>query len=355
MHNESVNQKVKTNSSMKKIFLVIMSFLIATAVNAQFSGSFAPSQWTTSAFGSSLTASIDTSMTPDSLFINGPNDETGLPGSLSYSVIIPANGSLTFSYVVTSRDTAAVADPYEYIAWKVNSDTLSFVTDSTTGITTFLLVAGDTFTFAVSSSLNESGIIQAKIYNWSFIQDPLAIEGGGLSGMIADGNINLQWDTYSETTNKGFEIQRSEDGKAFTTISFVNSKAEQGSSTAVLSYDYTESIPSSETGILLYRYRQVDFDYKSTYSNIVEIHIGLRADSKLTVYPNPSGISNYVTLDNKEPGTIYVFDFTGRQVACSKTNGPLTKINVENMEPGIYSVNFIAINGTSHLTRFTVE
>ena len=97
----------------------------------------------------------------------------------------------------------------------------------------------------------------------------------------------LTWTTASEQNNKGYELQRSSNGSEFSTIAFVQSKGSNGTSNSALTYNYADEKPLSANNY--YRLKQVDFDGKSTLSNIVLIK-GIKPTSIVlsSVYPNPA-------------------------------------------------------------------
>jgi PKD repeat protein len=107
----------------------------------------------------------------------------------------------------------------------------------------------------------------------------LPVEGSPLQGIWSGKDATLFWDTYEESNNAGFEIQRSTDGLNFTDLEIVPG---HGNSTETHSYTYTDPNPSGER--LYYRYRQFDFNGGSTVSNIVEL--SRQATSSLRFEPH---------------------------------------------------------------------
>src|SRR5205823_2797780 len=103
------------------------------------------------------------------------------------------------------------------------------------------------------------------------------------------GAVNkLSWATTTEQNNKGFEVQRSQDGNTFNTISFVQSKAANGHSATNLAYQFTDETPPL-AGTIYYRLIQMDLDEKATISPIVSIKAN--TGSTLVIsgsYPNPA-------------------------------------------------------------------
>ncbi len=105
---------------------------------------------------------------------------------------------------------------------------------------------------------------------------------------IKEGAINrLSWTTTTETNNAGFSIERSADGRNFSTLSYVASKAENGNSTNTINYSFNDVRTLS--GNNYYRLKQVDKDGRATYSSIVLIKGDkVRAIMITGLYPNPA-------------------------------------------------------------------
>lgn len=93
-----------------------------------------------------------------------------------------------------------------------------------------------------------------------------------------EGNV-LKWVTASETNNKGFEVERSSNGKLFQKIGFVEGNTD---SRQALNYSFTDLAPYALT---YYRLKQIDWDGTSTYSKMVFVK---GSEQVVSVYPNPS-------------------------------------------------------------------
>ncbi|TAD86906.1 MAG: hypothetical protein EAY75_06760 [Bacteroidetes bacterium] len=144
------------------------------------------------------------------------------------------------------------------------------------------------------------------------------------SGKRLASNVALSWVTANEQNNRHFNIERSGDGTSFKTIGTV---AGRGNSTTTVAYDYTDAqVP---TGNLFYRLQQVDFDGKSTYSQIILINNTAAQTASLAVTPNPVR-SNVFT------------------------------VKFDNIPVGIYAISIVGVNGANiyhrmHNHRFATE
>lgn len=77
----------------------------------------------------------------------------------------------------------------------------------------------------------------------------LPVHFGTLHAAVTDNNLNIEWSTLSETNNAYFEVQVSDDGKKFTTLSKIMSKAFNGTSSSPIQYSLSVNI--TETAAVL--------------------------------------------------------------------------------------------------------
>ena len=83
--------------------------------------------------------------------------------------------------------------------------------------------------------------------------------------------IQVNWQTASETNNDFFTILRSQDGKAFTPV---GQKEGQGTVTSSTHYTYRDKVPTS--GTYYYKIRQTDYDRTTSCSPVKAITIAER-------------------------------------------------------------------------------
>ncbi|SKC14944.1 T9SS type A sorting domain-containing protein [Dyadobacter psychrophilus] len=152
-------------------------------------------------------------------------------------------------------------------------------------------------------------------------------------GETESGHSKLTWETSSETNNKGFEIERSIDGRNFKKIGYVEGNGTTSNESK--SYRFIDSEPLR--GKNYYRLKQLDWDGKFEHSSIVFIQHPIQETSKL--YPNPvSNILLVNTLDFK--GEISIIDVMGRVVEKVSATTNETNLNVGNLSPGLYLCRF---------------
>jgi uncharacterized delta-60 repeat protein len=145
--------------------------------------------------------------------------------------------------------------------------------------------------------------------------------------------VRLNWQTQFEQNTERFEIERSTDGRQFTTIGSVKAS---GSSTSEKSYHYVDF--QSLSPINYYRLKTVDADNKISYSQIVMIRTTNRA--KLEVYPNPAKNSLQVQFTSSDR-TLFIYDIAGRAVKTVMVNqrGTVSLVlDISDLKQGVYIV-----------------
>lgn len=176
-----------------------------------------------------------------------------------------------------------------------------------------------------------------NVYEWmlqykrSFT--PLPVSGLEFNISKKDNDkVQLQWKTFSELNNRGFEIQRSADGTNFETKAFVNSRSVNGSGA---DYSYIDAAPLK--GKSYYRLKQVDLNGNSKYSQIR--FIDLSNSNAVTVYPNPvAGMLNISSSYNFTQAQLIISNIQGQVVKKSLVtgNGNIS-LPVDELKPAVYN------------------
>ena len=173
----------------------------------------------------------------------------------------------------------------------------------------------------------------------------LPIELLDFSGKQAKSDVKLTWITASERDNKGFELERSSDGKTFAAIGFVKG---QGTTTQQHTYDFTDTPPQYFGGIVYYRLRQINFDGTESLSKTLSFTLGKATD--WLVFPNPTKTDVVVQSNQDIKGTVIVewADLLGRTLGSSIYEGISVKSgihqNVENLPNGLYFIKILSDN-----------
>ncbi len=170
------------------------------------------------------------------------------------------------------------------------------------------------------------------------------------SGTKQNAINNLTWTTSTEQNNAGFYLERSADGKNFSSLEFIASKAVNGNSNSSLTYVFPDTKPLK--GDNYYRLKQVDKDGKSAFSSIVLLRADKKGDLQISsIYPNPvkSEANLVITAPASDKISIAVVDMAGKLITQLNTQvvsgDNMIKLNTSGLASGTYSVKVICSNG----------
>ena len=174
--------------------------------------------------------------------------------------------------------------------------------------------------------------------------NPLPVELSLFTYKLVDGKVKLVWNTATELNNKGFYVEKNT-GNSWITLGFVDGK---GNSNISNSYEFTDN--SQNFGKVTYRLKQVDFDGKFTYSNTIEVNVGLPKELTLMQnYPNPFNPATTISYAIPTAGnvSVKVYNSLGQEVATlfegyQEAGMKQLNFNANNLNSGIYYcvVNF---------------
>lgn len=217
----------------------------------------------------------------------------------------------------------------------VGTSTGLYATDALSGGTTVWEKVGGTtdkinFAPCVSMRLRTSdnnfvvGTHGSGLFQLSVPVAVLPIELTSFTGKAVNKTNVLSWETATETNNKGFDIERSGDGKNFEKIAFV---AGNGTTSKSQSYGFEDNTPLS---ISYYRLKQWDEDERFELSKIIQIT--QKSSVKLNVYPNP--VSNILTMETDLKGDYQIINLIGQVVLKGQTS--TSNIDVSLLPQGTY-------------------
>jgi hypothetical protein len=179
---------------MRKFYLLTFALVFAFSANAQFSGDFAPANWTLTGTSAASDASVDTTNAPTSITFNGNDSDFGDCCDLQddYTVTVPSDGLISFTYDFVNPDI----EEFYYV---INGTQSLITVDTETGTVSDITVSsGDTFAFRIYTEDDCCGRGVATISNFSF------------SNTLGTNDNNLLSNTlklYPGTTNGTYNLE----------------------------------------------------------------------------------------------------------------------------------------------------
>lgn len=188
--------------------------------------------------------------------------------------------------------------------------------------------------------------IPAQTFNCASGAGTLPIDLVSFNGRIVDkNNVYLTWVTASETNNKTFTVERSENGTTWQGIKVLNGA---GNSTTQRTYDFTDA--GLAVGMYYYRLKQTDISGAATYSNIIGAKITGR-DNGISLSYRVNQLQ-FTGLGNTAGWQLTLFNSAS---AVVMTTGSLTSstIQLPGLATGIYFVRLInKMDNTEKVLKF---
>ncbi len=170
------------------------------------------------------------------------------------------------------------------------------------------------------------------------------------TGKSANNGNLLEWITANEYGTKEFEVQRSTNGKTFSSIGKVTAKGGVNNN-----YAFTDSNPLARS---YYRLREVGIDGKEHFSKVIVLDKSARFGI-LSISPNPARDVAEVQYTIEEAATVKLelFDAIGRLMLSSEINATVgvnsTALNVATLANGNYVLSLTS--GTHKATGKLVK
>ncbi len=141
--------------------------------------------------------------------------------------------------------------------------------------------------------------------------------------------VDLSWQTASETNNDYFTIERSINGLDFEEIGIVDGA---GNSTSLLAYASID--PRPMIGFNYYRLKQTDYDGSFSYSDVRVVNVDDVFDG-LSVYPNPSKGALWVQ-SNMNNASIKLSDIMGAVLVEEQMHNGIHHMDISDVPAGMY-------------------
>ena len=254
----------------------------------------------------------------------------GLPSQL---IIIPTK----FNYQNTPDEITlcktGTETPNFYSPYPVNNGVFScpsagLVFNTTTGVVNAAASTIGTYTLTFTAPLTGCTSPFFSTYKISIITcTVLPIELTEFKGISQDDHSKLYWTTATEINNDYFILEKSDDGITWRDIARIDGA---GNSTQINNYSFNdyELLPE----MMYYRLKQVDFDGKKTYSQIVALQY-TNNNGGFAIFPNPS--NGIYTI--KANATILSYDITDNLGQLVHT-GTSSLFDISMLANGVYFI-----------------
>ncbi|HFA47548.1 MAG TPA: T9SS type A sorting domain-containing protein [Bacteroidetes bacterium] len=312
----------------------------------EYDGTGSSTQYLTSSFlaGNATTVSPPTSQASGLNFTN----VTGNNMTLNWT-----KGDGLRRLVVMKGGSAVNVDPTQYqgynsdpsspFLYQTGADNHVVYNGTGTSVTVTGLSPGVAYHFAVYEHNDNVYLYPGAVAN----ETSLPIELINFKTAITPTNISLEWQTASETNNKGFEIQSAAGHLQPGVLDWKNIGFVDGHGNTQDAQQYYFTVSPRRDGIYYFRLKQIDFDGGFEYSPVrsVEWKNG-GAISGINIFPNP--FSENISFQTPfEDGffDVGIFDLNGKKVFSEKyisqENNAAIELGLKNITDGIY---FIKIN-----------
>ena len=156
-----------------------------------------------------------------------------------------------------------------------------------------------------------------------------------------NGSIDINWTTDNESGMSYYEVQRSSDGRNFSSLQSVQSR----NSVSRMNYSTSDNKPLN--GISYYRLKMVEIDGSATYSKIATVQFA--TGNLVTIYPTlwKKGTVLNISNPNNEKLTAHFFNSAGQQIGISTTINSALPTSMLNTQKGIIYYKIINAEGQS--------
>lgn len=244
-----------------------------------------------------------------------------------------------------------------------NLPSLTIAHNNNAGATTWdvMAVAGVTSGAAAAGTVTWSGVQSSTFGAFTIgsvdFLNPLPITVNYLNGTKQNSGHLLNWKiTCNSTPGANTEMQRSSDGRNYTTIYTINATALR----CQQPFDHTDNQPL--TGINYYRLKITDANGKVTYSSVVSLINADKGFDIMSIAPNPIVNGNFklnISAAQKTQMDMVITDMQGRLIQKQAINmiaGFNTiPVNVTNLARGMYQLYGNTAEGRSRVLRFVVQ
>lgn len=177
----------------------------------------------------------------------------------------------------------------------------------------------------------------------------LAINYGNLNGVIKNNEVDLSWNTKSESNLSKFDVEKSIDGLRYNTIGYV---AAQNNSTGA-AYTFVDDNATENNNY--YRLKTIDKDGNFTYSAILLISKNQKHSIKLVGNPVKNTINLSIINANASKYNLSLYSVNGKELATQIFNHPGGTSTVSmNLPSSAKGMCLLKVSNTTSTETFRV-
>lgn len=184
-----------------------------------------------------------------------------------------------------------------------------------------------------------------------YIPTALPVNLLSFDGKIQGEQSLLQWKIAMEKNISHYNLQRSVDGRAFSTLYKQVATTKNGEEKT---YNYADAFPFE--GANYYRLEIVNEDTKKEYSHVVLLYFR-HSEGSVVIYPNPAGHMLNVRYSLTTAISLRVTDMRGATVLekSSEEGNNTVGLPINNLAAGMYTLQINGSDGYKQSLRFVKQ
>ncbi|OAQ40780.1 hypothetical protein A5893_07530 [Pedobacter psychrophilus] len=220
-----------------------------------------------------------------------------------------------------------------------------------TAINSMVVTGNNSQTSSVAS--NDGTLTLSKI-SMQLAMSTLPVSLTAFNATTENGNALIKWQTLSEQNNSHFDILRFTDDQPLAVK--IGEVKGNGNSNGVINYNFIDKNP--QTGVNYYQLRQVDFDGKSSLSEIKTVKMSLKDDEFVLYQNNDKFLMANVNITNSSNVSFTLTDILGRTIDQfnKKLESGNNTFQIANnaLNKGVY-IGKLVVNGTQLVKKITIN
>ena len=198
---------------------------------------------------------------------------------------------------------------------------------------------------ATSIGNNQSGTVESNsvVSNFSpftlgsaSLLNPLPISLLNFTALRQNEDVLVKWSTSNESNNDYFTVEKSFDGKEWSSIGVLKGSE---NSNGILNYELLDV--QAKIGIQYYRLKQTDLNGVNCFSKIIRINFSNEISNQIKLYPQPvAGVLNIEIPNNEnEDASVSVYNsFGGKLLSFENLNGLVFQLDLSKLMHGVYYI-----------------